>query len=205
MKVIVVKDKATLGEIGEVVNVRDGYARNYLLPRKMVIEATPQNLKTWEVVKKQRAKKNEKTVEEKKQLRDMLNGKEVKTIVETGQAGKLYGSVSNFNVAALIKEQLDLDIDRHRIILSQKHIKDVGNHAFQVKIYPEIVAEMKLIIEGKLKEEPEDVMEDKKEKEKRGRRKKVTGKEEPSSAEATEGKKKEEQKPKEEEKNKEKM
>lgn len=172
MKVIVVKDKVDLGEIGEVVNVKDGYARNYLLPRKMVIEATSQNLKTWDVIKKQRAKKTERIKEEKEQLAAKLNGGEIKTVVETGSTGKLYGSINNQDVAVLIKEQIGVDIDRHRIILSQKHIKDVGSYVFQIKVYPEVTAEMKLIVEGKLREEPKEE-EEKKPKKGRGRKKRT--------------------------------
>lgn len=175
MKVIVVNDKLGLGELGDQINVRDGYARNFLIPRKFVIEATDKNIKSWNIIKKQKSKKLQKIKEEMQKLAEKLNNQEIKVTIEAGSMGKLYGSISNHNVASYIKECFEVDIDRHRIVLPQKHIKEAGQYMFQVKLYPEVTAEMKLIIEGKVKEEAEDEKEGRKVKKgTRGRKKTTT-------------------------------
>lgn len=199
MKVIVVNEKVGLGESGEIVNVRDGYARNFLMPRKLVIEATQENIKTWNIVRKQKNKKLLKVKEDMQKIADKLNEKEIKITVESGATGKLFGSISNHNVASYIKEQFDVDIDRHRIILPHKHIKDVGQYTVHVKLHTEVSAEMKLIIEGKIQEEDkEEGNEGEKTKKGTGRKRKTTDEKEKKAG--TKKKAKEEETINEEEK-----
>lgn len=196
MKVIIVDDNVGLGEVGDKVNVRDGYARNFLIPRKFVIEATPENLKSWAIIRKQKSKKLQRIREEMQKLAEKLNGQELKITVDAGSTGKLYGSISNHNVSALIKELFDVEIDRHRIVLPQKHIKEAGQYMVNVKLYPEVSADMKLIIVGKIKEEEKEDKEEKKTKKKpRGRKKasvKTEDKEIAKQQEILEGKNEEE-------------
>jgi large subunit ribosomal protein L9 len=146
VKVILIKDVEKVGEEGEVVNVSDGYGRNYLMPRGLVAEATPAALAQNE---KRLAKKRAALAQAKEAavlLAEKLAGLEVKIGVEAGEEGKLFGSVTAQDIADKVREDAQIEIDRKKIHL-EAPIKSLGKHRVQVKLHPEVVATLDLLIE----------------------------------------------------------
>ena len=144
MKVILKENIDTLGRIGDIVKVAPGYARNYLLPKGYAVEATEKNAKALEHVKRQLAYKKDKVTEAAKLLLTKLEGLNVELIHQAGVEGKLFGSVTNMEIAAFLKEK-GIEIDRKKIVLTEP-IKQVGEYTISVKIHPEVTASLKVNI-----------------------------------------------------------
>ncbi len=143
MKVILLEDVKNIGKRDEVVNVSDGYARNFLFPRKLAMEASPGA--TREVERKrasQRAKEMERRQEAERKA-GSLRGKVITVRSRCGSQGRLYGSVTGAEVAAALKEQYSLEIDKRKIELADP-VRTVGESQVTVKLYPEIAAKMTL-------------------------------------------------------------
>ena len=133
---------ANLGYKDEIVNVKNGYANNYLLPKGMAIIATPVAKKIHAENLRQRAHKEEAMRKNAETQQAALNGKTVKLIVKVGENGQLFGGVNNIMIAEALKEQHNYDIDRKQI--SVDAIKAVGNYTAKVNVYKEIKAELNL-------------------------------------------------------------
>lgn len=144
MKVILKENIDTLGHIGDIVKVAPGYARNYLLPKGYAVEATEKNAKALEHVKRQMAYKKDKVTEAAKLLLAKLEGLTVELVHQAGVEGKLFGSVTNMEIAAFLKEK-GIEIDRKKIALSEP-IKQVGEYTIPVKLHPEVTATLKVNI-----------------------------------------------------------
>lgn len=144
MKVILKENIETLGHIGDIVKVAPGYARNYLLPKGLAVEATEKNAKELEHVKRQMAYKKNKALESAKILAAKLGELPVALQHKAGEEGKLFGSVTNMEIAAFLKEK-GFDIDRKNIVLAEP-IKHVGEFEVQVKIHPEVPATLKVTV-----------------------------------------------------------
>lgn len=142
MKVILKENIDTLGHIGDIVKVAPGYARNYLLPRGYAVEATEKNAKALEHVKRQMAYKKDKVTEAAKLLLVKLEELTVALVHQAGAEGKLFGSVTNMEIAAFLKEK-GLEIDRKKIVLAEP-IKQVGEYTVPVKLHPEVTAALKV-------------------------------------------------------------
>lgn len=142
MQVILREDIPTLGKAGEVVKVRDGYGRNYLLPRKMAVLADAKNLKAVEAQKKQieahRAKDRQKADEAAAKLASL----ELTIAREVGSNDRLFGSVTKVEISAALREK-GVQIDKHLIEL-EAPIKTIGTYEVGVKLHPEIRAAFKL-------------------------------------------------------------
>ena len=146
MKVILLQDVKGQGKKGQLIDVSDGYARNFLLPRKLAQEATADNINTM--------KMNDKAMQEKRQRereQALALSKELKemTLVVTakgGGAGRLFGSITTQEIADAIKAQEGIDIDKRKIVLDGQ-IKTVGDYKVKVKLGYEITAELKLRVE----------------------------------------------------------
>lgn len=145
MKVILLKDVKSLGKKDEIVNVSDGYARNYLFPRNIAVEATKGKINEISDKKKAEEKRKEKEIEEAKALSNKLNNIEVVLKTKAGSSGKLFGSITNKDIAEVIKSQHKIEIDRKKIILSDA-IKALGTYEIDVKVYPEISAKIKVTV-----------------------------------------------------------
>jgi len=131
MEVILIQDVDNLGAVNEVVKVRNGYARNYLIPQKKAIEASPSNLKQLEEKMKQQKKKEEKLLAEVNQVIEVLKGAPLKIGAKTGTSGKIFGSVTSVQLARAIRDQKGYEIDRRRIhILSE--VKELGSYKAKV-------------------------------------------------------------------------
>lgn len=146
MKVILCQDIKSLGKKDEVVNVSDGYANNYLLPRKLAIPATDANLKDLDNKKRAADAKAAKELEEAKQLAKKIDGKKFAIKAKTGENGKLFGAISNKDVADSIKKQIGVEVDRKKIVMSEP-IKQLGDFELEVKVYPGVSAKFNVIIE----------------------------------------------------------
>ena len=142
MEIILKQDVANLGYKDEIVNVKNGYANNYLLPKGMAIIATPVNKKIHAENLRQRAHKEEALRKNAETQQAALNGKTVKLIVKVGENGQLFGGINNIMIAEALKEQHNYDIDRKQI--SVDAIKAVGNYTAKVNVYKEIKAELNL-------------------------------------------------------------
>ncbi|MDY0384691.1 MAG: 50S ribosomal protein L9 [Geobacter sp.] len=142
MKVILQENIDTLGQIGDIVKVAPGYARNYLLPKGLAIEATDKNAKALEHAKRQLAYKKNKALEAAKLLAAKLEAVNVSLAHQAGEEGKLFGSVTTMEIAAFLKEQ-GLEIDRKKMVLAEP-IKQLGDYTVPVKIHPEVTANLKV-------------------------------------------------------------
>jgi len=138
MEVILKQDVNKLGYTDEIVKVKDGYARNYLLPQKLAIPATVSNKKMLAETVKQRSYKAEKILKEAEFLAGKINGLTLKIAQKASEKGTIFGSVNTIAVAHALKEQHDIDIDRKKIILPDEHIKELGNYSAQIIIHKDV-------------------------------------------------------------------
>jgi large subunit ribosomal protein L9 len=144
MKVILKENIDSLGHIGDIVKVAPGYARNYLLPKGLAVEATEKNAKALEHVKRQMAYKKNKALESAKALVAKLGELSVELLHKAGEEGKLFGSVTNMEIAAYLKDK-GFEIDRKSIVLAEP-IKHVGEFTVPIKIHPEVSATVKVTV-----------------------------------------------------------
>jgi len=145
MKVILLQDVKGVGKKDEVINAADGYVRNFLFPRKLAVEATKQNLAQLE--KKQAGAKAQKAKEldEAKILKSQLEGETITLALKTGGGDRLFGSVTNKEVAAAIFAELDLNIDRKKITIPNA-IRTLGSHKAEVRLHTDVTAIINLSI-----------------------------------------------------------
>ncbi|MDD2580944.1 MAG: 50S ribosomal protein L9 [Desulfuromonadaceae bacterium] len=144
MKVILNENIETLGHIGDIVKVAPGYARNYLLPKKLAILATDKNAKALDHTKRQMAYKKNKALEAAKNMVAKLEALSIVLSHKAGDEGKLFGAVTNMEIAAFLKDN-GFDIDRKSIVLADT-IKHVGEFSVAVKIHPEVTATLKITV-----------------------------------------------------------
>ena len=145
MKVILLQDVKSLGKKGEIVNVNDGYARNFILPKKMGVEATGKNLNDLKLQKYNEKKVAQEQLDSAKTLAEKIGQGKVELAIKVGEGGKVFGSVSSKEIAAAVKEQMGLDVDKKKIQLKET-IKSLGTHNVPVKLHPEVTAELKVIV-----------------------------------------------------------
>ena len=152
MKVILKKDVDFLGDEGDIVTVKDGYARNYLLPKSYAVIATPGNLKIWENEKVARDRKIAKSTEKATEQAKAISANVYEIVAKVGDEGKLYGSVTTQDISNAIEEKTKIAIDRRKIHLEEQ-IKSVGEYHAIVKIYKEVKAEVKVVVKAEEKTE----------------------------------------------------
>ncbi len=140
MKVILTQEVLGLGDPGDVVTVKNGYGRNYLLPRGMALQATKKNLAMIEAERKRITQAQAREAEKVKDEADALAGTEVTIEARAGETGKLYGSVTNMDVAQALA-QAGFEIDRRRILMDAP-IKSLGRHQLEVKLHPQVVVDI---------------------------------------------------------------
>ena len=145
MKVILKENIDTLGHIGDIVKVAPGYARNYLLPKGLAIEATTKNAKALEHAKRQMEYKRNKVLELAKGLAARIEGITLTLAHQAGEGDKLFGSVTNMELAEKLLAQ-GLEIDRKKIALAEP-IKHLGEYTVAVKVHPEVSANLKVVVE----------------------------------------------------------
>jgi large subunit ribosomal protein L9 len=131
MEIILIQDVNNLGGANELVSVKNGYARNFLIPQKMAVEASPSNRKQLEERLKQLKKKEEKMLADINKVIAALQDGAVKIGAKTGTSGKIFGSVTNVQIAKAIREQKNLEIDRRKIHILDE-IKEIGTYKARV-------------------------------------------------------------------------
>ena len=139
MRLILLRDVAALGKRGDVVDVADGYARNFLLPRKLADEADKGALAQREAQQKARERRNQQELEDAKALAARLESAKLAVKAKAGGNGKLFGAVTNADVAAAIAGALSVEIDKHKIEL-RGQIKALGSYPVAIKLHRNIVA-----------------------------------------------------------------
>lgn len=145
MKVILLQDVKALGKKGEVVNVNDGYARNFILPKKLGVEANGKNLNDLKLQKNNEAKVAQEHLDAAKKLAEELKAGKVVLTMKVGEGGRTFGSVSSKEIAEAVKEQMHLNIDKKKIQLKEQ-IKTLGTHIVSVKLHPEVTAELNVSV-----------------------------------------------------------
>ncbi|UWX57494.1 50S ribosomal protein L9 [Chlorobaculum sp. MV4-Y] len=146
MKIILRKDVATLGDAGEVVTVKNGYANNYLIPQGYAIRATEGTLKALETEKKQQARKIELQRQNARELAEKLEQMTLKVSAKAGESGKLFGTVTAGDIAEALKVQ-GADIDRRKIHL-EAPIKALGKYEADAKLFMDITAKLSIEVEA---------------------------------------------------------
>jgi large subunit ribosomal protein L9 len=142
MKIILKDDIDGLGTCGQVVNVKGGYARNYLIPRNLAVLASPGNLKSIDEIKKQKTFRDNKRKRDSERIKDKLEKLSLTAEVQVGEEDKVFGSVTSTIIASLLKQQ-NFEIDR-RLIQLDEPIKALGVYTVPIKLDREVVAEVKL-------------------------------------------------------------
>ncbi len=147
MKVILTEEVLGLGDPGEVVDVKKGYGRNYLIPRGIAIEATKKNISRIEVEQARYQAKAAREADKVKSEADALSAVSLTVQARAGETGKLYGSITNMDLAAALAEK-GFELDRRRIIMEEGPLKDLGEHSIKVKLHPHVVVEIPVLVEA---------------------------------------------------------
>ena len=146
MKIVLLEDVKSLGKKGEIVEVAEGYARNFILPKKKGVEATSSNLNTLKLQKANAEKIEKENIEAAKALAEKLNESSISLKIKGGEGGRTFGSVTSKEIAAALKSQLDLDVDKKKIMLGET-IKTFGTHDVDIIIYKGINAKLKVKVD----------------------------------------------------------
>ena len=140
MEIILKQDIKKLGYTNDIVSVKNGYARNYLLPKGMAIAATPTNRKVLAENLKQKSFKEEKIRKEAETLAKALDGITVKIGAKAAESGKIFGSVNNIQISEALKDQFSYDIDRKKIMVDGDSIKELGTYTAEIVLHKDIKA-----------------------------------------------------------------
>jgi large subunit ribosomal protein L9 len=152
-ELILTENVPGLGAEADVVKVRRGYARNYLLPRKMAYEVTPSALRTLNALKQKRAEREARELNDAQELARRISKTRFVFTLETGETGKAFGSVTTQDIVNRLKNEVGAEIDRHKIAL-ERPIKDTGEHEVAIKLHHDVTAQ--LIVQVKSAAEPRD-------------------------------------------------
>ena len=145
MKVILLADVKSVGKKGQLINVSEGYAKNFLLPRNLAAEATKSNLNEYELKQKSETRRAQEELEQAQHIADALKDQTVTITVKTGGNGKLFGSVTNKEVAEAIVAQTKLPIDKKKVSIGDP-IKMVGTRTAVIRLHPKVTAEVTIKI-----------------------------------------------------------
>lgn len=152
MKVILKEDVKNLGSMGAVVNVADGYGRNFLIPKNLAVEANPKNIKRFEHEKNIILEKARKIINKQEDLANNISQLSLTIEANAGEDGKLFGSVTSRDITEAVAKQ-GINIDKRKIVLPEETIKRVGTYTIQVKLHPEVTASIQLEVRPVEKQE----------------------------------------------------
>ena len=137
MKIILLQDEKKLGKKGDIIEASEGYARNYILPKKIGVEATPKNLNDLKLKKANEDKIAQENLEKAKELAALIETKSVVVKMKAGENGKAFGAVSGKEIVSALKEQHDIEVDKKKIQLAD-NIKNFGCYEVPVKLHPQV-------------------------------------------------------------------
>lgn len=141
MKIILLQDEKKLGKKGDIIEASEGYARNYILPKKIGVEATPKNLNDLKLQKANADKIAQENLDAAKELAAELETKQVIVKIKAGEGGRTFGSVSTKEITAALKEQHGIEIDKKKINLPEA-LKNFGSYEVTVKLHPKVTAKL---------------------------------------------------------------
>ncbi len=141
MEVILLQDVKSLGKKGEVVNVSEGYARNFILKKKLGVEATSANLNDLKLQNANSEKVAKEKLDSAKELAEKIEKLSVELKMKTGAGGKTFGAISAKEIAEAAKKQLNIDIDKKKIVLAEP-VKSLGTHIVKIKLHPQVTASL---------------------------------------------------------------
>lgn len=145
MKMILLQDVKSVGKKGELINASEGYAKNFLLPKKLAVEATKSNLNDYDLKQKADARRKQEELEAAQEMAKALEDKVITIKVKTGSNGKLFGAVTNKEVAEEIVKQTKLPIDKKKVSIGDS-IKMLGERTAVIKLHPKVTAEVSIKI-----------------------------------------------------------
>ena len=148
MKVVLFEDVKSLGKKDEIVEVSDGYARNFIFKKKLGEEATPKALNDLKLKKKNEEKVAAEKLAEAKAFAEDLATKSVEVSIRAGQDGRAFGAVSSKEIAVAARMQLGLELDKKKMVLKEP-IKSLGTYQVPIKLHPQVTAELKVIVKDK--------------------------------------------------------
>lgn len=146
MKIILLQDDKNLGKKGDIIEANDGYARNYILPKKIGIEANNKNLNDLKLRKANDAKIAQEQLDKAKELASLLETKEVVVKIKAGEGGRSFGSVSTKEIATELKAQTGIEIDKKKIQLPEA-LKSLGVYHVSVKLHPKVTGTLKVKVQ----------------------------------------------------------
>ncbi|NRA50050.1 MAG: 50S ribosomal protein L9 [Phaeodactylibacter sp.] len=138
MDIILLQDIDKVGDKHELVSVKPGYARNYLIPQGMALVANDANRAKLDEIKRKEEEELAARKAEFVEMADKLKGEVLKIGAKAGQSGKIFGSVTNVQLAAALKEQMNIEVDRRRVILPEEDIKTLGAYVAELNLHPEV-------------------------------------------------------------------
>ena len=145
MKIILLQDVKSVGKKGDIIEANDGYARNFLIPKKMGVPANAENMNNLKLQKSNEAKIAQEQLEEAQNFAKELESKEVVLSIKAGEGGKTFGSVSSKEIANAYKEQCGITIDKKKIQLPES-IKNFGVYEVKIKLHPKVTGELKVVV-----------------------------------------------------------
>ncbi len=141
MKIILLQDEKKLGRKGDILEVSEGYARNYILPKKIGVEATAAHMNDLKLKKANEEKRAKEQLDAARALAEQIEAKQVVVKIRAGEGGRIFGSVSSKDIAAAVREQHNLEVDKKKIQLSE-NLKGFGNYEVAVKLHPLVTAKL---------------------------------------------------------------
>ena len=141
MQVVLLEDVKSLGKKGQVVNVNDGYARNFILPKKLGMEATPKNLNDLKLQKANAERVAAEQLAAAKELAERIEKSSITVSIKAGEGGRAFGSVSGKEISAAVASQLNLDIDKKKLVLPEP-LKTFGTHEVGIKLHKDVTAKL---------------------------------------------------------------
>ncbi|MCH4035855.1 MAG: 50S ribosomal protein L9 [Lachnospiraceae bacterium] len=145
MKVILLEDVKSLGKKGQIVNVSDGYARNFVLPKKVGVEATDKNRNDLKLQKAHEDKVAAEKLQEAKDLAAKLEGMKIEVKLKAGENGSVFGSVSSKEIAEAAKKQWDMDLDKKKIVVDTP-IRSFGMHEVAIRLHPQVTGKLYVLV-----------------------------------------------------------
>lgn len=147
MKIILTQDVKKVGKKGDLLEVKDGYARNALLPKGLAVEANAVNMNHRKMEQKAEDKRKQQELEEAKNIATVIDNKEIKLSVKIGEGGKVFGSVTSKEIAEAISNQYNVKIDKKKVQLKEA-IKALGGQKVTIKLHPDVVATINVFVVG---------------------------------------------------------